>query len=44
MTIENNAAAQVRGVLTPDQAKRFDALLGLLPRGRHMGPAMGRNP
>jgi hypothetical protein len=41
MTIEKNAAEQVRGVLTPDQAVRFDALLDLLPRGLHMGGPMG---
>ncbi len=41
MTIEKNAAGQVRGVLTSDQAVRFDALLDLLPRGLHMGRPMG---
>jgi Spy/CpxP family protein refolding chaperone len=43
MTIEKNAAGQVRGVLTPDQAKRFDALLDLLPRGPQMVGPMGRH-
>lgn len=41
MTIERGAADQVRGLLTPDQAKRFDALLDLLPRGFQMGGPMG---
>jgi hypothetical protein len=41
MTIEKNAADQVRGVLTPDQAARFDALRSLLPRGGHLGGPMG---
>jgi hypothetical protein len=41
MTIERGAAEQVRGLLTPDQAKRFDALLDLLPRGLQMGGPMG---
>lgn len=43
MSIEKNAADQVRGLLTPDQAKRFDALRDLLPRGGHMGGPMGRH-
>jgi Spy/CpxP family protein refolding chaperone len=41
MNIERGAAEQVRGLLTPDQAKRFDALLDLLPRGLQMGGPMG---
>jgi Spy/CpxP family protein refolding chaperone len=42
MTIEKNAADQVRGVLTPDQAARFDALRDLLPRGLpRFGPMGG---
>jgi hypothetical protein len=41
MTIERGAAEQVRGLLTPDQAKRFDALLDLLPRGLQMSGPMG---
>mgnify|MGYP001268874625 CR=1 FL=1 len=41
MTIEKNALEQMRGVLTPDQAVRSDALLDLLPRGLHMGGPMG---
>jgi hypothetical protein len=41
MSIEKDAAEQVRGVLTPDQAVRFNALLDLLPRGLHTGGPMG---
>ncbi len=35
--IEKNAARQVREVLTPDQAKRLDALIALLPHGPYAG-------
>lgn len=46
MTIGKNAAGQVRATLNPDQAKRFDALAKLFPRGLEMGgpigPGMGR--
>ena len=35
------SADQVRAVLTPDQAARFDALRDLLPRGIHMGGPLG---
>lgn len=41
MTIEKDAATRVRAVLTPDQAKRFDALLVLLPPGLRVGGPMG---
>lgn len=39
--IEKNAAGQIRALLTPEQARRFDAMAKLLPRGRGPGPGMG---